>query len=77
VQAAIGDQTDLVAGTPNAVTGMSAQALNATLKGAGVQGQLRIMAFGPDGVYHATTNPFPTALVQIARHQLVSNKVAI
>lgn len=77
VQAAIGDQTDLVAGTPNATTGMSAQALNATLKGAGAQGQFRIVGFGPDGVYHATTNPFPTALVKIARHQFVSNKVAV
>lgn len=77
VQAIIGDQTDLVAGTPNAVTGMSAQALNATPVGAGIQGQFRVVALGPDGVYDATTNPFPTALVKIARHQLVANKVAI
>ncbi len=77
VQAAIGDQTDLVAGTPSAATGMSAQALNATPVGAGVQGQFRIIGFGPDGVYDATTNPFPTALVKIARHQFVANKVAI
>lgn len=77
VQAAIGDQTDLVAGTPNAATGQSTMALNATLKGAGAQGQWRIIGFGPDGVYDATLNPFPTALVQIARHQFVAVKTAI
>lgn len=77
VQAAIGDQADLVAGTVNAATGQSSQALNATLKGAGVQGQFRIVGFGPDGVYDATTNPFPTVLVQNARHQYVAVKVAI
>lgn len=77
VQAAIGDQVDLVAGTPNAVTGQSSQALNATLKSAGAQGQFRIIGFGPDGVYDATYNPFPTALVQLARHQFVVVKTAI
>jgi len=77
VQAAIGDQVDLVAGTPNASTGQSTQALNATLKGAGVQGQFRIIGFGPDGVYDATLNPFPTALLQIARHQYIAVKTAI
>jgi hypothetical protein len=77
VQAAIGDQADLVTGTVNAATGQSAQALNATLKGAGVQGQFRIVGFGNDGVYDATLNPFPTVLVQNARHQFVSAKTAI
>ena len=77
VQSAIGDQVDLVAGTPNALTGQSTQALNAALKGAGVQGQFRIIGFGPDGVYDATANPFPTALLQIARHQYVAVKTAI
>lgn len=77
VQAAIGDQADLVAGTPSAVTGMSAQALSATLAGAAAQAQFRIIGFGPDGIYNATTNTFPTVLVQIARHQFVSSKVAI
>lgn len=77
VQAAIGDQADLVAGTPNAATGQSAQALNATLKGAGVQGQFRVIDFGPEGIYDATLNTFPTVLVQIARHQFVAVKTAI
>jgi len=77
VQAAIGDQADLVAGTVNATTGNSAQYLNATLKGAGVQGQFRVVGFGTDGVYDATNNPFPTVLVKNARHQFVAVKVAI
>jgi hypothetical protein len=42
-----------------------------------VQGQFRIVGFGPDGVYDATLNPFPTVLVQNARHQFVAVKVAI
>lgn len=77
VQAAIGDQADLVAGTVNAASGQGSQALNATLKGAGVQGQFRIVGFGADGVYDATLNPFPTVLVQHARHQFQAAKVAI
>lgn len=77
VQTAIGDQADLVAGTPNAVTGQSTMALDATLVGGTVQGQFRIVGFGNDGPYDATTNPFPTVLVQIAQHQYVANKVAI
>lgn len=77
VQAAIGDQADLVAGTPNAVTGHSTMALDATLVGGTVQGQFRVLGFGSDGPYDATTNPFPTVLVQIAQHQYVANKVAI
>lgn len=77
VQAAIGDQADLVAGTVNSLTGQSAQALSATLEGAGAQGQFRIIAFGTDGVYDATLNPFPTVLVQIAQHEYRANKVAV
>jgi hypothetical protein len=77
VQSSIGDQADLVAGTPNAVTGHSTMALDATLVGGTVQGQFRIVGFGSDGAYDATTNPFPTVLVQIAQHQYVANKVAI
>lgn len=77
VQAAIGDQADLVAGTVSAVTGQGSQSLNATLKGAGVQGQFRIVGFGNDGVYDATLNPYPSVLVQHARHQFQAAKVAI
>ena len=77
VQTAIGAQADLVAGTPSAVTGQSTMALDATVEAGGGQGQFRIVGFGNDGMYDATTNPFPTVLVQIAQHQYVANKVAI
>ncbi len=77
VQAVIGAQADVVMGTPSAVTGMSTSYLNATPEAAGAQGQFRIIGFGPDGVYDATTNPFPTVLVQIAQSQYSANKVGI
>lgn len=77
VQAVVGDQADLVAGTVNSSTGQSAQYLNATLKGAAAQGQFRITGFGPDGMYDATYNTYPTVLVKIARHQFVAVKTAI
>lgn len=77
VQTAIGAQADLVAGTPNAATGHSTMALEATIEAAAAQGQFRIVGFGNDGIYNATTNTFPTVLVQIAQHQYVANKTAI
>lgn len=77
VQTAIGAQADLVAGAVVAATGQSTMALNATLKAAAAQGQFRIIGFGPDGIYDATLNPFPTVLVQIAQHQYIANKTAI
>jgi hypothetical protein len=77
VQNAIGAQADLVAGTVNAVTGQSTMALEATIEAAAAQGQFRIIGFGPDGLYDATLNPFPTIMVQIAQHQFVANKTAI
>lgn len=77
VLTAIGTQTDLVAGTPNAVTGQSTMALEATIENAAAQGQFRIIGFGTDGYYDATNNKYPTALVQIAQHQFLTNKVAI
>ena len=77
VQTVIGTQSDLIAGTPNAVTGHSTMALDKDVEAAAAQGQFRIVGFGSDGPYDATTNPFPTVLVQIAQHQYVANKVAI
>lgn len=77
VQTAVGAQANVVMGTPNAVTGQSTSALNATLIAASSQGQFRIVGFGANGPYDATTNPFPEVLVQIAQHQYVANKVAI
>lgn len=77
VQTVIGAQADVVVGTPNAVTGHSTSALNATPEIAAAQGQFRVIALGPDGIYDATTNPFPTVLVQIAQHQYVASKVGL
>lgn len=77
VQTAIGTQSDLIAGTPNVVTGHSTMALDKDVESAAAQGQFRIVGFGNDGPYDATTNPFPTVLVQIAQHQYVANKTAI
>ena len=77
VQTVIGSQADLVAGTPNAVTGHSTMAIDSTVEAGGGQGQFRVVGFGSDGPYDATTNPFPTVLVQIAQHQYVANKTAI
>lgn len=77
VQTAVGAQTDLVAGTVNATTGRSTMALEATIEAGGAQGQFRVVGFGPDGIYDATNNTFPTVLVQIAQHQFVANKVGI
>lgn len=77
VQTALGAQADLVAGAPNAATGQSTMALEATIETAAAQGQFRIVGFGSDGIYDATLNPFPTVLVQIAQHQFVANKTAI
>lgn len=76
-QTAIGAQANFVIGTPNAATGQSTSTLNATLIAAASQGNFRIIGFGADGVYNATTNPFPTVLVQIATHQYVANKTAV
>jgi len=77
VQTAIGAQANAVFNAPNATTGQSTSSLNATLIAASSQGQFRIIGFGPDGVYDATLNPFPTVLVQIAQHQYIANKTAI
>lgn len=77
VQTAIGAQANFVIGTPNASTGQSTSYLNATLIAAASQGNFRIVGFGSDGIYDASTNTFPTVLVQIATHQYVANKTAI
>lgn len=77
VQAVIGAQANVVIGTPNALTGQSTTALNATPIAAGSQGQFRVVAFGNDGPYDATLNPFPTVLVKVAQHQFIANKVGI
>jgi hypothetical protein len=59
----------LFTSSPSTVNFMYSRAINNTNANNG--------GFGPDGVYDATHNPFPTVLVQNARHQFVAVKVAI
>ena len=79
-QSAIGDQADTASATAGSTTtGLSASMLG-TLVGSGSQGQWRILGLQ----YGPTTNgmnnwddTYVWVRVQIARHQYVSNKVAI
>lgn len=76
-QTAVGDQADVSNVTNgSATTGLSQATLSATLAGAGVQAQFRIVGFNlqPE---NAINDAFTVVQVQIARHQFVSNKVAI
>lgn len=77
--AIVGDQLDFAnIGAGNTTTGLSTAVADiSTLKGAGVQGMLRIMnlALEPDNL--DWTDAFPNIFVMIARHQLVANIVAI
>lgn len=74
---AVGDQADFVnPGTGSTGTGLSTAQINATLKGAGVQGQLRIVGLSPYAD-NAWGDSYTTVQVQIARHQYVANKTAI
>lgn len=73
---AVGDQADesnFTAGSTT--TGLSAATLG-TLVGAGVQGMWRIESLFPD-VDNAWGDTYVNVLVSVARHQYVSNKVAI
>lgn len=77
VQAAVGDQTDFVnPGAGTAATGQSTAAANATLAGAGNQGQMRIVGFNlaPD---NTPGDAFTIVQVKLARSQYVANKVAV
>lgn len=76
-QASIGDQADfsnITAGSTT--TGYSQCTISSTLKGVGVQGQLRIIELdlAPD---NAWGDAFTLVHVQIARLQYVANKVAV
>lgn len=72
-----GDQADVsnVSGG-STYTGLSSSTLSATLKGVGVQGQFRVIDLwqSPD---NAWGDSFTQVIVQIARHQYISNKTAI
>lgn len=72
---AIGDQADISNATANGA-GLSQATLSSTLKGAGVQGQFRIMDFD-HAIDNAAGDSYTRVIVKLARHQYVSNKVAI
>lgn len=76
-QTAIGDQADVSNVTAGSVsTGLSAATLSASLAGAGVQAQFRIIGFG-QYVDNAPGDAYTIVQVQLARQQFVSNKVAV
>lgn len=80
---AIGDQADASNFTAGSTaTGRSAATLSASLVGSGSQGMFRIIGLwnSPDNAWSdvdATAGAYPELVVQIARSQYVSNKVAI
>jgi len=76
-QTAIGDQADVTnVGTGSAQTGLSQATLSATLAGAGVQAQFRIVGFS-QALDNAPGDAFTVVQVQLARSQFRSNKVAV
>lgn len=74
-ETARGDQAD-VENEGESANGLSTMTLDATLKGAAVQGQFRILDL-ERRVDNAWGDTYTRVLVTIARHQFVSNKVAI
>jgi len=72
---AVGDQSDVINPT-NQVAGFSTCGLNATLAGATVQGQFRIVDLDRS-VDNDWGDAFTKVLVTLARHQFIANKVAI
>jgi hypothetical protein len=76
-QTALMDQlnfTNLSSGST--VTGFSSATANATPVGAGNQGQLRVVGLG-NAIDNAWGDSYTVVRVQVARHQSVSNKVAV
>lgn len=74
-QTAVGDQAD-VSNVGSNANGLSTCTLSATLAGAGVQAQFRIVGFS-QALDNAPGDAFTVVQVQLARSQYVSNKVAI
>ena len=77
--AGLGDQADwsgFAAPGGSTATGRSLATLSSTLKGAGNQGQFRIVEFdrSPD---NAAADTYTKVLVEIAQHQYVADKVAV
>lgn len=77
--AAVGDQLDFAnSAAGNTTTGLSTAVADvATLKGAGVQGMMRIISLGLEPDNLDWNDLFPNIVVQIARHQFVANVTAI
>lgn len=82
VQAAVGDQANfsavggLTVGAGNNTTQLSTMALDATLAGAAAQGMLRVIDRSM-AIDNAWGDAFTVVRVTVARHQYISNKVAI
>jgi len=74
-QTAIGDQADLT-NIGNSSRGLSTCTLSATVATVGVQAQFRIVGFG-QALDNLPGDAFTVVQVKIARHQFISNKVAI
>lgn len=78
-QTSIGDQANITNFTANAL-GYSQATLSSSLAGAGSQAQWRIESLVPDPAPsgpNAWGDAYTVVLVSIARHQYISNKVAI
>ena len=73
VQTTVGDQVDIAnVGSGSASTGLSSSSIAAAPVGTGGgPAQVRVIGFN-DGIYDATTNPYPQLLVQIVQHQFLA-----
>lgn len=69
-------QIDMVAGTVNATTGLSAQTLAAAAETDGQQGQFRIIQLDP-AIDNAWGDAYTRLYVQIAQHDFITSKVGI
>ncbi len=77
VQAAVGQQCNVAnVGTGTVNTGLSSASVSAALVAAGTLAQLRIEGFY-DGIYDATSNPFPQLLVKLVEVQFAPNAVGV
>jgi hypothetical protein len=76
VQTAVGQQCNVEIAAGNVNTGVSGSKVSAALVAAGTAAQCRIVGF-LDGIYDATTNPYPQLLVQINELQFAPNAVGV
>lgn len=73
---AVFNQIDMVAGTVNATTGLSAQTLAASAEAGGAQGQFRILQLDP-AIDNAWGDAYTRLYVQISQHNYRADKVGI